>query len=442
MDIKTHAGSFDVIQESDRAGWIDKTIRKPEAIREAPKELKEAADHKAASSDENAENYATEQFTGKTLQLESVAGTGIRNLSDDSITKLTEIRERRKDRTKAAKSQSDIEEEPAEKRKEKSENGKSGNSGIKVKEKNSKSENLKIKEKGADLKEGKDIKTGKMEIRTSADINSDSGEPAPAELTENLNMSDMFSYRGKTVAGKKGGDYTQIVTEALKKLVKVVISSLVVYILPVIVVFIIILMVLLNYDNSLNKMGNQVAKLFDEEYEENSGNKINELKISLSANSVIIKANKSYHKAVQEVIDQRAGEYDVIVYEDIEPDWKLITEVYISMAYINNGESDSGIEYDAEEFEELMWNMVSIEQELQPDVEGEDEIKTETPDETEAAPEQQLTLTVYAKMSSLEDVAELYDIDLYELKNVVSMADVYGSTIDEVISNLETFNPE
>ena len=28
------------------------------------------------------------------------------------------------------------------------------------------------------------------------------------------------------------------------------------------------------------------------------------------------------------------------------------------------------------------------------------------------------------------------------LKNVVSMADVYGNTIDDVISNLETFNPE
>lgn len=458
MDIKTHKNSFDEIQESDRPGWINETIKEPPVIKEAEKEIREAADSKSAASKEDAGNYATEQFTGKTLQLGSVAGTGAK----DTVTQLTEIRKRRRekaDRKSESKTgAAEWSEEPAEKRKSGAAE-KSGNTGkIKVKEKNEKAVNLNIKEKNANLKEGKDIKTGEMEIRTSADVSPDAGEPTPENISENADMSGMFSYHGKGTGAKKGKDYTQIVTEALKKFAKALIASVAVYVLPVIVVLVIIIAYAAGENNSLNIIGNKAAWIMNEEheYQENLANGgVENLKLTLSVNSVIGKANAKYHDKVQEVIDQYSGSYDVLDYEDIEPDWQLITQVYLAMSYINNdgkysqGESE---EASAEEFEELMWKMVSIEHELN----GEDEIpaeqKTESSGESETVTsdgaakiepedEKPVILTIYAKMLSVDEVALLYNIETDELQKVLSMTAMYGSVIEDALSGLDKFVP-
>lgn len=460
MDIKTHKNSFDEIQESDRPGWINETIKEPPVIKEAEKEIREAADSKSAASKEDAGNYATEQFTGKTLQLGSVAGSGAK----DTVTQLTEIRKRRRekaDRKSESKTgAAECSEEPAEKRKSEAAE-KSGNTGkIKVKEKNEKAVNLKIKEKNTDLKEGKDIKTGGMEIRTSADVSPDAGEPTPENISENDDMSGMFSYHGKGTGAKKGKDYTQIVTKALKKFAKALIASVAVYVLPVIVVLVIIIAYAAGENNSLNIIGNKAAWIMNEEheYQENLVNGgVHNLKLTLSVNSTIGKANAKYHEKVQEVIDQYSGSYDVLDYEDIEPDWQLITQVYLAMSYINNDGKYYQGEFEeaaAEEFEELMWNMVSIEHELHPD--GEDEIPAEQETEssgesetvtsdgaaqTEPEDKKPITLTIYAKMISVDEVAHLYNIGADELQKVLSMTAMYGNVIEDSLSGLDKFVP-
>lgn len=453
MDIKTHENNFDDIREADRAGRIDKSIKQPAAIREAEKEFKEAADSQAAAPDKEAVNYAEEQFTEKSKQITNAAGNGVNN----GIRQLEEIRERRKTRAapriQAFNSVEFPEKFQGEQQEEKSDgNGKTDvcPQKIKVKEKNSNGGSIKVKGKLPDFKSGKDIRTGKMDIRTSADEKTTAGNAVnQVETPETFNMSSIFSYGVKKPAGsgKKSSAYTEVITKVLKRLAKTVVSSVVIFILPVMVVLVIIISVLINANDSLNTVGNEIAQLFfnKDDYESQDGftNRLDytgdeSLQVALGDDSIIRIVNDRYHEKVQEVIDQNSGNYDILNYENIEPDWMLITEVYISIMYIgNNGEFSSGA--DAETFEQFMWSMVSIEYELKSE-----KVEAETSDEAELqeAEREQVTLTIYSEMLNIEEMAALYNIDSVQLEEIVSMTDMYGGIIEAAVSELDRFVPE
>lgn len=495
MDIKVHENSFDEIRQADKAGKIDRAVRAPVEIREARKEFRQAAEEWTDAQNEDAANYATGQMTKKAQHLEMAAGIKIKA----GIGHLNEIRERRKQRLKEAEmrvweteargsvpgtmspentskgfTNTEFPEDAPlrsgkssgrvkayeNKTRIKRKNVNPGTASVKdirLKGKNSKIFNTKKGSEKREFKPGKDIKTGEMKIRTSSDSGRFKGpgaaHAASGSVHKAFQAAAVFSYAESEKHKIKAASGMETLSGMLKNVLRALISSLAMAFLPVIAVLVIVVAVIMFANDAINDVGNQAEIFFgnqdDYEYRDDYAGRLEEtgdagIRLIVGEDSAIVAANDMYHEKVQELIELNSGDYDILNYENAEPDWKLITEVYIAMVYINNN-GEFASEADTGQFEELMWNMVIIEYEFQSsetEPETAEDVTDETEQGTEPETELSVTLTIYARMRSVDEVAELYGIDTVELTEIVSLTDMYGDAIESAVSQLDRFGPE
>lgn len=410
-----------------------------ETAREAGEELLKAADSETAASSENEQKYATDHIVDKASYAVSMTASA----GKSGVSRMHEIRMHRakSDSGKMCRDKSSVEKKTGlEKHKKEKLTGKKD----KDTGKGEKSE-IKTKKKSGDFKSGKEIKTADFEIKTfQSGMDANVAGAAPTAATPDT-------------GGKQKTMMKDIFRNVAQKLSGLRLPPIIIITVVVTGVLIVMLSVFFwSLYETINGMGNTARSVFLDNYEysddfiqgiENADN----VDLSAEADSILGKANDKYNKKVQEIIDGYAGKYDILIYDEITPDWGEILKAYITIEYIrNSGEFKAASQ---EDFENLMWNMVNIECELYPEnapeeQETEKESVTEetgTGDETlpaEEETEEPVTLTVYADMKSVEDIAYLYGVDFDLINEIMPVTELYSAILEKSLVGLPSFVPE